>query len=103
MEITREVELDAPPDEVWELLTDPDELAGWVGDEVREARFEPPDERGRRLSWTWSPDGEDSRVDIAVVPAGDRTLVRVVERTVAVDLFALEVRCLTRTTALARA
>ena len=37
MEITKEIELDAPADEVWRLLSDDDELAGWVGDEVRAA------------------------------------------------------------------
>jgi uncharacterized protein YndB with AHSA1/START domain len=101
MEITREVELDAPADEVWELLTDPDELAAWVGDEVRAARFDDPDEGARRIGWTWSPDGEDSRVEIAVVPDGDRSIVRVVEHTVAVDLLSLELRCLTRAMAMA--
>jgi uncharacterized protein YndB with AHSA1/START domain len=34
MEVTREVELPAPPDEVWEALTDPEKLEEWFATEV---------------------------------------------------------------------
>ncbi|MBA2279766.1 MAG: SRPBCC family protein [Acidimicrobiia bacterium] len=113
MEITRELELDASPDEVWELLSDPDELAAWVGDEVRGARLDPALEGVRRLGWTWAPDGIESEVQVVVEEVGDRSVVRIVERSVtgaaracsigdAWDerLFGLEVRCLTRQHAL---
>ena len=33
-QVTREIELDAAPDEVWEALTDPEQLAGWLGAEA---------------------------------------------------------------------
>ncbi len=95
-EVVREIELDIDADVVWELVADPDELAGWVGDEVRTARFDTPrpDARGdggsgdgasRRLGWTWAPDGVESIVELTVheliTPgAGARTVVRVVER-----------------------
>ncbi|MPY95156.1 MAG: hypothetical protein GEV08_19510 [Acidimicrobiia bacterium] len=81
VEIVREIELDADADEVWEVVRDPDELAGWVGDEVRGARFSEPEAPGKRaLSWTWAPDGSESDVELTVTEAGPRTLVRVVER-----------------------
>lgn len=34
MEVTREVELPAPPDEVWEALTDAERLEEWFATEV---------------------------------------------------------------------
>jgi uncharacterized protein YndB with AHSA1/START domain len=111
MEITRELDLHAPADEVWRLLTDPDELAGWVGDEVRGAPIS-ADGEDRRLSWTWAPDGVESVVEVTVVEDGERTRVHVTERTAGVptasaracslarwdDAFlALELRALTWT------
>jgi uncharacterized protein YndB with AHSA1/START domain len=79
MEITRTLDLDTPADEVWRLLTDPDELAGWVGEEIRSAPVT-SDGHHRRLTWTWAPDGVESEVEVAVVEVGDRTQVQVVER-----------------------
>ena len=111
MEITRDVDLDASVEDVWRLLTDPDELAGWVGDEVRSAPVT-HDRDGHRISWTWSPDGVESTVELTVVEEGDRTRVQVTERTAGVptasaractlarwdDAFlALELRALTWT------
>lgn len=111
MEITRELDLDTPADDVWRLLTDPDELAGWVGDEVRGAPVT-TDPAGRRLSWTWAPDGVESTVEVTVVEEGERTRVHVTERTAGVPtasaracslarwddaLFALEWRAVTWT------
>ena len=34
MEVVREVELDSPPDEVWEALTEPERLEEWFATEV---------------------------------------------------------------------
>src|SRR5438046_1897803 len=34
MEVTREIEFPVPPDEVWEALTDPDQLEEWYANDV---------------------------------------------------------------------
>ena len=34
MEVTREIEFPVPPDEVWEALTDPEQLEEWFATEV---------------------------------------------------------------------
>jgi uncharacterized protein YndB with AHSA1/START domain len=106
MEIIREIELDAAPDDVWRLLSDRDELAAWVGDEVRRATVDQLDD-GRRLAWTWAPDGVETSVEVELIEVGERTRVRVVERGALASaracsvgdawddrLFGLEVRCL---------
>jgi uncharacterized protein YndB with AHSA1/START domain len=91
--------------DAWELLTDPDELALWLGDDVRldptpgaagrvlerdgsdRALVVHDVEPERRLSWTWWPEGGDpgagSHVEITLSPADGGTLVRVVERPLA--------------------
>lgn len=107
MEVTREITVDADLDEVWRFLSDPDELAGWVGDEVRTADVHVGD---GGLTWTWAPDGVESTVELTLVEAEAGTTVQVTERRPtggarascsigdAWDdrLFGLEVRCLTR-------
>ena len=79
MQIRREVSLDAPVEDVWRFLADPEELARWLGDDVRAAAVT-SDEVDRRLSWTWSPNGVESTVELTVTEDGDRTCVQVVER-----------------------
>ena len=111
MEIIRELDLDAPAEDVWRLLSDPDELAGWVGDEIRGAPVV-SDESFHRLTWTWAPDGVESTVEVAIVQEGERTRVQVTERTTSMPtasaracrlarwddaLLALELRALTWT------
>jgi uncharacterized protein YndB with AHSA1/START domain len=100
--VERHVTLPTDLEEAWELLTDPDELAAWLGDEVvldpqpgasghvlerdgtrRSLVVEEVDE-GARLAWRWWPTDEDpvagaSRVEITLSPTADGTLVRVVE------------------------
>ncbi|MGZ4716045.1 MAG: SRPBCC domain-containing protein [Acidimicrobiales bacterium] len=103
-QLVREVELSAPGDVVWAVLTDPDELAEWLGGEV-DLTLEPgsvgrvtdPDgtvrqvlvtdvEPGRRLGWHWWSDDELSSVELVVEPIdGDRTRIRVTE-TVTADV-----------------
>jgi uncharacterized protein YndB with AHSA1/START domain len=77
MEVTREITLDTAADEVWRLLSDPEELAAWVGDEVRTAAVRVGD---TGLSWTWAPGGVESTVELTLVEEGERTTVRVTER-----------------------
>jgi uncharacterized protein YndB with AHSA1/START domain len=105
--IERELELPAPSDEVWEALTDPEQLAGWLADEVRfdlrpggDASFRdgdvirrgwveevaPPDSPagreagGGRLAFWWASDDEPAtRVELTLEPAPGGTLLRVVE------------------------
>lgn len=114
MQIRREVSLDASVEEVWRFLADPEELARWLGDDVRAAAVT-SDEADRRLSWTWSPNGVESSVELTVTEDGDRSCVQVVERsaggaaaaTCSVArwdgaLLDLELRALTRHRRLAR-
>ena len=94
-QVTREIELDAAPEEVWEALTDPEQLAGWLGTEAeieerpggslaidtddgpREGWVEEC-EPGRRLSIWWSDGDEDAarvQFDLEETPGGTRLVV----------------------------
>ncbi len=74
MEVTREVVLEAPLDEVWDALTDPDQLEEWFSEdgEDRELVVEEV-ETGKRVAYTW----EEGRVAIELeeVDAGTRVVV----------------------------
>lgn len=108
MEVTRELVLPAPPDEVWEALTDPEQLKEWFandvewdGDELvyrwddgeeRRARIEESEEP-HRLGFSWSDgDGAETRVTFELVEAGDGTLLTVTEGSGAGWASALELR-----------
>ena len=99
--VERSIDLDAPSEEVWQTLADPDELVGWLGvDGTVElepggvGRVVDPDgtvrqvlittvEPGRRLAWHWWPDGGDlSTVEITTEPTDPGTRVRVIETTI---------------------
>jgi uncharacterized protein YndB with AHSA1/START domain len=92
VEVTREVVLEAPVDEVWEALTDPEQLAEWFANDVeldlvpggdgvfrwddgaeRSAVVEEVDP-GRRFAFTW---GDEGRVviELAEIDGGTRVLV----------------------------
>ena len=96
--VRREVVLPVEPERAWELITDPDELEGWLAEEVElepeeggdvHVRFADGEERWgtveevdpeRRLTFVWG----DSRVEWTLAPAehGGTRLV-VVERSLA--------------------
>ena len=96
-QVTREIELDAPPDDVWRALTDPEQLAGWLGTEAEiEGRpggtltIETEDgphegwveeyDPGRRLSIWWSTGDEDAaRVQFDLEETLDGTRLVVTE------------------------
>jgi uncharacterized protein YndB with AHSA1/START domain len=99
MQVRREIVLTAPVEDVWEAITDPEQLAGWFANEVElevreggEGRFRWADgetrdasidtvEPRRRLGFTWAEPGEDAtRVELVLEEAGDgATRLTVVE------------------------
>jgi uncharacterized protein YndB with AHSA1/START domain len=98
MEVHREIVVDAPLDDVWQALTDADELAEWFANdvelelrpggrgrfewndgEVREARVQEIDP-GRRLAFLWrKPDRTESQVCWTLDETVDGTRVTVIE------------------------
>lgn len=95
MEVTRELVLPAPPEEVWEALTAPERLQEWFANEVEwdgdelVYRWDDGDERRarideavepRRLCFRWR-DGEgiETQVVFELEEAQDGTLLTVTE------------------------
>jgi uncharacterized protein YndB with AHSA1/START domain len=95
MEVTREILLDAPPSEVWEALTDEEQLEEWFANdvefdladggtfrwddgEVRRAVVEEVDAE-RRLALRWwdpaSPEESEVTFTLEEIPAGTRLVV----------------------------
>src|SRR5688500_7570087 len=98
-DVERQIDLPAPPDQVWEMLTDPDSLGEWFGAEIdggltpgEVTRFTWPDGNSRRalvetvvapkrLTFRWLPDEDQSgsRVEIDVEETTDGTRMRILE------------------------
>jgi len=100
-EVAREVTLPAPPDEVWEALTDPGQLAAWFGGDLEidptpggVTRYRGDDgevrigavreaEPGRRLSFEWWTPSEGrrdaSRVEFDLEEVDEGTHLTVIE------------------------
>ena len=99
-EVTRSVDLDAAPEEVWDAIVDDDARASWLGGETQldpvpggdgyattedgERRRLHVDEveAGRRLTFRWWPDagGEASSVELVVLPRPGGSTLTVTER-----------------------
>jgi uncharacterized protein YndB with AHSA1/START domain len=77
MGVVREVQIEAPPEDVWEAIATEEGRELWLGEEadaVEIESFEPH----HRLIWTWSDEaGAVSTVDfrIVAVPEGSRVIV----------------------------
>ncbi|HEV3227562.1 MAG TPA: hypothetical protein VGZ52_12030 [Acidimicrobiales bacterium] len=77
MYVTREVVLDCSTDEAWELLTDREELAAWLG---RPVDFDLDTVEGQRVRFVWSDgDREASEVEFVLERVDDRTRLTVTE------------------------
>jgi len=77
MDVTREVEVEASPEEVWEALATEEGRERWLQEPERNIHIEALDPP-RRLAWWWGGDTEPlTRVDfrIVAVPAGTRVVV----------------------------
>ena len=76
MEVTREVVLEAPLDEVWEALTDPAQVDEWFSEDGEERQLVVEEvETGRRVAYTW----EEGAVAIELEEVGHGTRVVVTE------------------------
>jgi uncharacterized protein YndB with AHSA1/START domain len=76
MEVTREVVLDAPVEEVWDAIADPERVDEWFSEDGEErALLVEEIEPGRRVSYTW----EEGRVAIELEELGGGTRVLVTE------------------------
>lgn len=84
--VTRSVEIDAPLDDVWEAVADPERRMEWLDDHEALARITRIDgvDPGRSLSWTWWRAGDAetaTRVRVTLDEgAAGATVVTVTER-----------------------
>lgn len=115
MEVTREIVFPVPPDEVWEALTDPEQLEEWFANDVEldaqeggegVFRWDDGEERrakvlvaepGKRLLLDWDDQGE-VEFTLEEVEEGTRLLVResTPEFSTALELRALALACVSR-------
>jgi uncharacterized protein YndB with AHSA1/START domain len=80
MAATREIEVEAAPEEVWEALTTEEGRERWLEDEPeREIHVEVADEPTRLVWWWSSGDEEATRVEFLVVAVPGGTRLRVTE------------------------
>jgi uncharacterized protein YndB with AHSA1/START domain len=113
MHVTRDIVLDVDIAEAWELLTDPDELATWLGTPTGSDLVEPDGTvrhtsvadvvEGTRIGFFWWSDEEPvSRVEFELFEEDGATRLTVTETVKASvarwdgRLLDLELRCLTR-------
>ena len=89
METTREIEIEAAPDEVWEALTTDEGRERWLDEPDREILVESEDAPHRVVWWWWRGDEPATQVEFLVVPVPDGTRVVVTERMPAVPLARL--------------
>ena len=76
MEVTREVVLEASLDEVWEAVTDPNQVDEWFSEDGEERELVVEEvETGRRVAYTW----EEGAVAIELEEVGDGTRLVVTE------------------------
>jgi uncharacterized protein YndB with AHSA1/START domain len=69
VEFTREVDFPASPDEVWDALTDPDQLEEWFANDVElDAR------EGGEGVFRWD-DGEERRATVVVAEPPERLVI----------------------------
>jgi uncharacterized protein YndB with AHSA1/START domain len=75
--VTREVLVEASPEEVWEALSSEQGRERWLEEPAREIRVEQAEEPTRLVWWWAHPDEPATRVEFLVVatPRGTRVIV----------------------------
>jgi uncharacterized protein YndB with AHSA1/START domain len=69
VEVTREVDFPVPPDEVWDALTDPDQLEEWFANDVE---LDPREGGAGIFRWD---DGEEKHATIVVAEPPERLVL----------------------------
>jgi uncharacterized protein YndB with AHSA1/START domain len=69
VEVTREIVFPASPDEVWEALTDPDQLEEWFANDVE---LDPRPGGAGIFHWD---DGDERRATVVVADPGERLVL----------------------------
>jgi uncharacterized protein YndB with AHSA1/START domain len=69
VEVTREIVFPATPDEVWDALTEPDQLEEWFANDVE---LDP--RPGGAGTFRWD-DGEERRATVVVAEPGERLVL----------------------------
>ena len=69
MEVTREIVFPVPPGEVWEALTDPEQLEEWFANDVE---LDPRPGGDGLFRWD---DGEERRATVVVAEPGERLVL----------------------------
>jgi uncharacterized protein YndB with AHSA1/START domain len=89
VEVTREVQIEASPEEVWEALVTEEGRERWLEEPAREVHVEALDPPNR-LVWWWGSEAEPfTRVDFRILDAPAGTRVIVTESSPAFPLAAL--------------
>lgn len=87
MDVQREIEIEATPEEVWEAIATDEGREAWLDDD-REVVVETVQEP-TRLVWWWADADAWSRVEVTLVPLVKTTRVVVRESVPAFPLVAL--------------
>jgi uncharacterized protein YndB with AHSA1/START domain len=112
--VERTVEIDLPVEELWSMISDAEELATWMADEVEleittgatgtitddDVTYEVEVDEvapGERVVWRWRPvdapaDEGASRVELVVEPGRDGGRLTIIETRPALPVAALQVR-----------
>lgn len=74
MEVTREIVLEVPVEEVWLALTDPERIAEWFSEdgEERDLAIEEVEQK-RRVAYTW--DESHVAIELEQIEGGTRVVV----------------------------
>jgi uncharacterized protein YndB with AHSA1/START domain len=74
VEVTREVVVEAPVEEVWSAVTDPDQIEEWFSEDGDERELVVEEvELGRRVAYTW--DESHVAIELEEIEGGTRVVV----------------------------
>jgi uncharacterized protein YndB with AHSA1/START domain len=76
---TREIEIEAPPEEVWEALIDEDRRAAWLEEPERVISVQETQAPSRIVWHWWGDERRPTRVEISVVGVDRGSRVTVTE------------------------